>query len=89
MADEVAKPPRIYRTDLLDQNASGFTEQIYLRAERCGPRAARSWRHENHGPREELVCLDYDTKAWPALLMSLAMRRSELVDVTSEHARSP
>jgi hypothetical protein len=57
-ADKVSQAACVDCADLLDEDACDLTEQVNLRAERRGPRAARCRSYEYDRARQQLVCLN-------------------------------
>jgi hypothetical protein len=89
LTDEFAESACVDCPDLFDENPGCFAEQVYLRAERGRAGTRRGGRDEDHRPWQELVGLDDNSVTATALLMTTAMGRTKLVDVTPEHACSP
>ena len=88
-AHQVAKPSGIDGADLLDEDASGLAQQVYLWPERRGPGAQRRRCDQHHRARKQLIGL-HDHPVPPAtLLVARSPWRGEFVNVTPQHACSP
>jgi hypothetical protein len=89
VSDQCPEPAGVYGTDLLDEDSRGLTLDVCLGSERCWPGTFGGGCHDDGGPWQELVRLNYDSEAIAVLFVTHTFRQTEPVDITSAHVALP
>lgn len=88
-AHQFTEPSGVYRADLLHEDAGARAKHLDLGTEGCWPGTAGCRRDQHDRPGQQLVGLNDHSVPTATLLVAGSSGRTELVDVTPQHACSP